>query len=136
MPNYSRVYTRTVKQYVYWFERDSIGIALYDPLRSEKNRFTSVDAAFKITLFYHKKADHFKTLEDDTGGMGDQSELPGQFHQYLVDKAIALGYETKPDMIQMAPYFNAKFEKGIKEGKTFANRGRVSGMRSVKPTNY
>ena len=36
MPNYSRVYTRTVKQYVYWFERDSIGIALYDPLRSER----------------------------------------------------------------------------------------------------
>ena len=48
MPNYSRVYTRTTKQYVYWFERDSIGIALYDPLRSEKNRFTSVDAAFTI----------------------------------------------------------------------------------------
>tara|TARA_R100000654_G_scaffold30173_1_gene54839 strand:- start:1781 stop:2191 length:411 start_codon:yes stop_codon:yes gene_type:complete len=136
MPNYSRVYTRTTKQYVYWFERDSIGIALYDPLRSEKNRFTSVDAAFQITLFYHKKADHFKTLEDDTGGMGDQSELPGQFHQYLVDKAISLGYETKPDMIQMAPYFNQKFEKGIKEGKTFANRGRVSGMRSVKQSNY
>lgn len=136
MPNYSRVYTRTTKQYVYWFERDSIGIALYDPLRSEKNRFTSVDAAFTITLFYHKKADHFKTLEDDTGGMGDQSELPGQFHQYLVDKAIALGYETKPDMIQMAPYFNAKFEKGIKEGKMFANRNRVSGMRHVQQNNY
>tara|TARA_Y100000004_G_scaffold125071_1_gene140673 strand:- start:7367 stop:7777 length:411 start_codon:yes stop_codon:yes gene_type:complete len=136
MPNYSRVYTRTTKQYVYWFERDSIGIALYDPLRSEKNRFTSVDGAFTITLFYHKKADHFKTLDDDTGGMADQSELPGQFHQYLVDKAIALGYETKPDMINMAPYFNQKFEKGIKEGKTFANRGRVSGMRTVKPTNY
>lgn len=136
MPNYSRVYTRTTKQYVYWFERDSIGIALYDPLRSEKNRFASVDAAFTITLFYHKKADHFNTLDSSESAMTEQSELPGQFHQYIVDKAIALGYETKPDMINMAPYFNQKFEKGVKEGKTFANRGRVSGMRTVKPTNY
>tara|TARA_R100000479_G_scaffold174678_1_gene123554 strand:- start:204 stop:614 length:411 start_codon:yes stop_codon:yes gene_type:complete len=136
MPNYSRVYTRTTKQYVYWFERDSIGIALYDPLRSEKNRFTSVDAAFTITLFYHKKADHFKTLDDNSAGMADQSELPGQFHQYLVDKAIALGYETKPEAIQLAPYFDNKFEKGIKEGKTFANRNRVSGMRHVQQSSY
>ena len=68
--------------------------------------------------------------------MTEQSELPGQFHQYLVDKAIALGYETKPDMINMAPYFNTKFEKGVKEGKMFANRGRVSGMRHVQQSSY
>ena len=36
MPNYSKVYTRTTKQYVYWFERDSIGIELYDPLEVKK----------------------------------------------------------------------------------------------------
>ena len=63
--------------------------------------------------------------------MDEQSELPTQFHQYLVDKAIQLGYETKPDMIAMAPYFEKKFEKGIKEGKTFANRGRISGRRRI-----
>ena len=51
--------------------------------------------------------------------------------QYLVDKAIQLGYETKPDMIAMAPYFEKKFEKGIKEGKSFANRGRISGRRRI-----
>ena len=136
MPNYNRVFTRTTKQHVYWFERDSIGIALYDPLRSVKNRFASVDKALTITLFYHKKADHFNTLDIGASAMTEQSELPTQFHQYLVDKAIQLGYETKPDMIQMAPYFERKFEKGIKEGKSFTNRGRVSGMRTIKPTSY
>ena len=49
--------------------------------------------------------------------MDEQSELPEQFHQFLVDKAIQLGYEQKPEMIQMAGYFNQKFEKGIKEVK-------------------
>lgn len=136
MPNYSRVYTRTSKQHVYWIERDSIGIALYDPLRSEKNRFTSVDSALTITLFYHKKADHFNTLDNASSAMTEQSELPQQFHQYIVDKAIQLGYETKPEMIRMAPYFEKKFEQGVKEGKMFANRGRISGMRTVKQNSY
>ena len=136
MPNYSRVYTRTTKQHVYWIERDSIGVALYDPLRSEKNRFTSVDSALTITLFYHKKAEHFNTLDSAQSAMTEQSEIPKQFHQYIVDKAIQLGYETKPEMIQMEPYFEKKFEKGIKEGKSFANRGRISGMRTVKQTSF
>ena len=136
MPNYSRVYTRTTKQHVYWIERDSIGVALYDPLRSEKNRFTSVDSALTITLFYHKKAEHFNTLDSAQSAMTEQSEIPKQFHQYIVDKAIQLGYETKPEMIQMAPYFEKKFEKGIKEGKSLANRGRISGMRTVKQTSF
>jgi len=129
--------SRITKQHVYWVERDSIAIALMNTNSSEKNLFTSVDAVHEITLFYHKKALHFgvdssgtSTLTDTTL-MIEESEIPTQFHQYLVDKAIQLGYETKPDMIAMAPYFEKKFEKGIKEGKTFANRGRISGRRRI-----
>lgn len=137
MSHRDRLNARQTKQHVYWVERDSIGIALYDASQNEKELFKSVTAVHTITLFYHKKALHFgvnsagsSTLES-TALMSEQSELPTQFHQYLVDKAIQLGYETKPDMIQMAPYFERKFEKGIKEGKTFANRGRISGRRAI-----
>jgi len=133
--NYSRVYNRSVKENVWWVERDSIGLALYDPLASEVNRFSSLDAAYTVTLFYHKKADHFATLDSSTS-MATESEIPVQFHQYLVDKVIQKGYETKPEMIQMAPYFERKFEKGIKEGKTFKNRNRISGIRTVKQHSY
>jgi hypothetical protein len=142
MAHYERLNGRQTKQYVYWVERDSIGIALYDSSKNDKDLFTSVDGAYTITLFYHKKALHFgvntdgdSTLES-TALMTEESELPTQFHQYLVDKAISLGYETKPDMIQMAPYFESKFEKGIKEGKTFANRGRISGRRRIVQHNF
>lgn len=144
--NYSRVYNRSVKENVYWVERDSIGLALYDPLASEVNRFTSLTSALTVTLFYHKKADHFGrqialdgTVTDTTNNanlMDEQSELPEQFHQYLVDKAIQSGYEQKPEMIQMAGYFERKFEKGIKEGKTYKNRNRISGTRHVRQSNY
>ena len=144
--NYSRVYNKSTKENVWWIERDSIGLALYDPLASEINRFTSLTSALTVTLFYHKKADHFGrqialdgTVTDTTNNanlIDEQNELPEQFHQYLVDKAIQSGYEQKPEMIQMAGYFERKFEKGIKEGKTYKNRNRISGTRHVRQSNY
>jgi len=124
------------KHKVYWIERDSIGLAEYDSTKTEKDQFTSLTSALTVTLFYYKKADHFNTLDSASSAMTEQSELPLQFHQYLVDRAVQLGYETKPDMIQMAPYFERKFEKGIKEGKMFANRGRISGVRHVKQSSF
>tara|TARA_B100001939_G_scaffold118047_1_gene102444 strand:+ start:2840 stop:3244 length:405 start_codon:yes stop_codon:yes gene_type:complete len=124
------------KHKVYWIERDSIGLAEYDSTKTEKDQFTSLTSALTVTLFYYKKADHFNTLDSASSAMTEQSELPLQFHQYLVDRAVQLGYETKPDMIQMAPYFERKFEKGIKEGKMFANRGRISGIRHVKQSSF
>lgn len=132
MPSYDKVFEKTVKQYVWWIERDSIGIALYDPLQEDKKRFTSPDAVYNVTLFYHKKADHFNTLDSGSSAMTETSELPTQFHQYLVDKAIQLGYEQYPDGLQHAQYFNERFERGIREAKMFANRGRISGNRQVK----
>ena len=134
--NYSRVYNRSVKENVYWIERDSIGLAVYDPLASEINRFASLDSAKTVTLFYYKKADHFNTLDKVASAMDETSELPVQFHQYLVDKVIQKGYEFKPEMIQMAPYFERKFEKGIKEGKTYKNRNRIRGIRHVRQSDY
>jgi|11BtaG_2_1085332.scaffolds.fasta_scaffold26623_2 hypothetical protein len=144
--NYSRVYNKSTKENVWWIERDSIGLALYDPLASEVNRFASLASALSVTLFYHKKADHFGrqialdgTVTDTTNTtnlMDEQSELPEQFHQFLVDKAIQVGYEQKPEMIQMATYFERKFEKGIKEGKTYKNRNRISGVRHVRQSSY
>lgn len=124
------------KQNVWWIERDSIGIAEYDPGASIAERYSSVTSASTVTLFYYKKADHFNTLDSASSSMTETSEIPVQFHQYLVDRTIQLGYETKPEAIKMAPYFEQKFEKGIKEGKMFANRGRISGMRQIKQTSF
>tara|TARA_R110000868_G_scaffold65399_7_gene195711 strand:+ start:41287 stop:41694 length:408 start_codon:yes stop_codon:yes gene_type:complete len=125
------------KHKVYWIERDSIGLAEYDSTRTGKNAYTSLTSALTVTLFYYKKATHFNTLGDsDSADMTEQHDLPLQFHQYLVDRVVQLGYEQKPEMIQMAPYFEQKFEKGIKEGKMFANRGRISGIRHVKQSSF
>ena len=124
------------KQNLWWIERDAIGIAEYDPGAEIASRFSSVTSASTVTLFYYKKADHFNTLDSGSSSMTETSEIPVQFHQYLVDRAIQLGYESKPEMLELAPYFEQKFEKGIKEGKMFANRGRISGVRQIKQTSF
>ena len=137
MPYYKNIYTRNIKQYVWWIERDSIGIAKHDGAQGEKNAFTSPDGIYKITLFYLKKADHFYTLDNDLSDiLLEESELPVEFHQYIVDKAIQYGYEETPENLKIAMYYDNRFERGIKEGKSFANRGRVSGMRSVKQHDF
>ena len=124
------------KQTVWWIERDSIGLAEYDPRLERKDQFKSVTSAVTITLFYYAKADHFYTLDHASSSMSQVNDIPVQFHQYLVDRAIQLGYETQSEGIKLASYFEIKFEKGIKEGKMFANRGRVSGMRQIKQTHF
>ena len=136
MPNYNQIYNRTTKQYVWWIERDSIGISLYDPMASEVNQFLSPSAVRTVTLFYYKKADHFNTLDSASSAMTETSELPTQFHQYLVDKVIQMGYEQKTDEIQKALYFEHKFERGIREGKTFKSRGRISGATTIKQHGF
>ena len=105
-------------------------------MEEQKDQFASPTDVRKITLFYHKKADHFNTLDDGSSAMTEQSELPTQFHQYLVDKAIQLGYEQTQDGVQQALYFENKFERGIKEAKTFKSRGRVSGATTVKQHSF
>jgi len=136
MPSYNQIYNKTRKQNVWWIERDSIGIALFDPQEEETKQFTSPTEVVTITLFYHKKADHFNTLDNVSSSMAETSELPTQFHSYLVDKAIQLGYEQKTEEVGKALYFENKFERGVREGKTFKSRGRVSGATTIKQHSF
>jgi len=138
--SYSKRYA--TNKWVWWTERDAIGIAKYD---SAAEKFYSASAdqhGKKITLFYYKKANLF-TIPSAVDGSGAStfswtatSEFPGQFHDYIVAKAIALGYEKKPEQLQIALYFHDKFEKGVKEGKKYAYRARAGTVKYVKPVDF
>lgn len=137
MSNYKRVNMRVTKEHVWWVERDAIGIALYDAGSDASSRFTSVDAVHQITLFYIKKGLPFFNLDHASSDIKtEESDLPTQFHQYIVDKAIQYGYEERPETLKIALYYENKFERGVKEGKSFANRGRISGMRTVQQHSF
>jgi len=63
-------------------------------------------------------------------------EIPEQFHQSLVNKAIAIGYETTPQGIQMAQYFNGKFEDDVKNGRKYAYRARTGTFKTIQGTDF
>ena len=138
--NWSNKYSSN--QWVWWTERDAVGIAKFTPT---SERFTSPAAGQdgkKITLFYYKKATSFTepSAVDSEGASTFSwtatSDFPGQFHDYIVAKAIALGYERKPEQLQLAMYFHEKFEKGVREGRNYAYRARAGTVKYIKPVSF
>ena len=123
-------------QYLWWIERGQFALAYYDPsVADPDNEFTSPDTAGKeIRLFYTAKDGPF--TDGTSIDLTETSGLPSQFHEALVNKAIALGYERRPDMIQMSTFFYGKYMDGVKEGKKFAYREYVGGDRSITPIDF
>jgi len=49
------------------------------------------------------------------------NQIPSQYHEVLTYKVIAMGYKDPRNMkIDAAQYFDAEYEKGVKEGKKFS----------------
>lgn len=132
--NHSKKYATT--KWVWWTERDSIGIAKYNPNSEKFSSPGSSQDTKKITLFYYKKATAFTEPSVNTFSWTATSDFPGQFHDYIVAKATALGYERKPEQLQLAMYFHEKFEKGVREGKAYAYRARAGSVKYIKPVDF
>ena len=149
-------------QHVWWTERGAIWLAYYDPSQSLISQYKSPsDSTKDATIFYYKKADPYKfenqSVDDRsvisglylespvTGSAGSykvgpafldqQSEIPEQFHEYLVDRAIQLGHEKK-GTLDVAQYYMMKFESGVKLGKRFAYQARSGTPVRVSPVDY
>lgn len=131
---------RTWKQsrWVYWIERDGIGIAKFNPVATkDSSSYQSPQDAREVYLYYYKKAAHFTLPSVNAATWESEThEMPSQFHQHLVEKAIAMGYELKPNGLGQAQYFEAKYEAGVRRGRKFAYRGRTSTIKTIGPTDY
>ena len=122
------------QDHVYWIERDKIGIAKYAPNEDKDNQFTGPAVGKAITLFVVKEATALTT---------DLTEVPGipeESHDALIFRAIQRGYELKMaqdiKVVQTASYFRAGFEKAVKEGKKYANKGRDGSSWHIKHHDF
>lgn len=137
----------SISQNVWWVERDSVLIAYYN---QDTDKFTSPsEANIKVTLFYIQRPDKFllkgESPERDGFVDGDsylgveldssvsvdnatfweqESEIPEQFHEALIARVVANGYERKPETIQLATYFLSKYDNGVRECRKYSYRGR------------
>lgn len=64
------------------------------------------------------------------------AEIPLQFHEAIVFKAIATGYLTPPNMQpDAAQFFSQEYERKVKKAKHYAKAHRVRGG-TISPVDY
>jgi len=150
----------SISQWLWWVERDSVMIGYYD---SSLDKVTSPSVAKTITLFYIQRPDKFLitgenperdgfSAEDtyldvalsnttppamlEANMLSQEAEIPEQFHEALVSRVIANGYERRVETIQLASYFLQKYEIGVKECKKYAYRGRDGSPIAIRTQDF
>jgi hypothetical protein len=126
------------QSYIYWLERDGIAIAKLNSDAAIDSRFSGPPVGKTITIFSVKSADDLST--DLTDDPTTDSGVPEEFCEAFVEKAIQKGYEVKmgqdPNMAGPAQYWEAKFEKSVREGKKYATKNRSSITGGIKGWDY
>ena len=68
--------------------------------------------------------------------LDQETEIPEQFHEALVNRVIANGYERKVETIPLSQHYMAKYEVGIRKAKAYAFRGRDGSQLAMKPMDF
>ena len=110
------------KDYFWWRKNDSIGIGYISD-----NALTAPSEAVEIKVFYGKALQELRYDE-----LQGSPQLPEQFHEALVYKAIQTGYERKPEAIQIAAYWKLQFENLLSRIQEFKNTSRTFATKLVR----
>ena len=127
------------KDEVYWIERDKIGIATLDrTATSITNEFTGPPGSKTVTLFIVSTDEQFHESTTSTGYIGplESPNIPTEFHEALTYKVLERLYAKNPQTIQVAQYWDVKWQRAIIEGKKYANTGRDGAAPKIKPAEY
>lgn len=150
-----------LSQEVWWVERDSLLIAYYD---AGSAKFTNLtDTSKKVNILYIQRPDKFLIpnetpardgfLASDTylgivlsnanpplattaTFINQECEIPEQFHEALLNRVIANGYERKVETIPLAQYFHKKYEEGVRKGRAYSYMGRDGSKISITPSDF
>ena len=126
------------KDEVYWIERNSIAIAKLDrTATSISNEYTGPDAG-TATVFAIKGDNDFGDTDSTSGKIGptESPSIPSEFHEALVFGVLDKLYAQNPSTIQVATYWNSRFNAAIIQAKQYANTGRDGAAPKIKPAEY
>tara|TARA_R100001244_G_scaffold115305_1_gene85501 strand:- start:41 stop:508 length:468 start_codon:yes stop_codon:yes gene_type:complete len=148
-----------ISQWLWWLERDALHLGYYS---SDTDIFTSpTTAGKKVTIFYIQRPDKFlvpgegperdgfeasdvylgvsldSNVQMATGNFDNQvAEVPPQFHEGIINRAIARGYEKSVETIKLAQYFDAKYDMSLRDAKRYSSRGRDGSQIVSKPMEF
>lgn len=125
-------YHATYSKMRWYAERKRLAIVSRDTKASTiDDMYTNIPTGSQIRIYGAKIPEHFSTTNDSL------TELPEQFHEAIVYKAIAMGYETPPNLQpELAQYFKSQYEVMVKEAKRWKKQSRVGGPRFLKPIDF
>jgi len=127
------------KDEVYWIERDKIAIAKLDrTATSIANEFTGPTGSISVTVFGILNDSDFGDTDSTTGKIGptESPSIPEEFHQAIAHGVLDKLYSQNPTTIQVATYWNSRFNAAVIEAKKYANTGRDGAAPKIKPAEY
>ena len=115
--------TTHTRDEIYWLERGGIAIGTGS---ETTNTVTGPTADLTVTLYVIKNGDTF--VNSDSGGTGqigylEEPDIPEEWHEGLLNYAIAKGYEMNPATIQPAGYFMKRYTDLVTECKKTSHKG-------------
>ncbi|MBC8553201.1 MAG: hypothetical protein H8D23_26575 [Candidatus Brocadiales bacterium] len=128
------------KRYVWWLERGKIAIAYIDSSRatypadfdgnefrysSSSGRIYSPHEASQIRIHYLRKAAALSAVSGSP-------EIPERFHRALVAQVIQHGYEKNPETLKVAQYWDAQYQRYLREGLKYSARDKVGGFKRMR----
>ena len=127
------------KDEVYWIERDALALAKLDrTATSIANEYTGPDGGKTVSVFTIKADDDFGDTNGVAGKIGpaESPSIPAEFHQAIAYGVLDKLYSQNPATIQVATYWNSKFNASVMEAKRYANTGRDGVAPKIKPGDY
>ena len=108
---------------VWWIERGGIAIGTSSELT---DAITGPVADLTVTLYVVKNGDTF--IESDSGLTGqigylEEPDIPEEWHDAILNYAVAKGYELNPEGMSQAGYFMTRYNELVSECKKSSHKG-------------
>jgi len=118
----------------YWYlYNNNIAIVEGDQNRTVGTTTTTVDT---ISEALEMRINTVALAEAFGETLSMSSELPLQFHEAILFKAISMGYQDPRNFLpEQAQYFKVEYENSKREAKKYAKRHRQSGG-FITPQEY
>ena len=137
----------------YWFvKRNQLGIVEDSTGGGQINgvvkKYQNVSGSLNVTMDVIKKQKHFNSTEvpslsndwhfEGSSAMDQKPhDIPEQFHEAIIYKAVALGYEIKADFDpNKVQYFEGRYAEAVKKAKAFSRRYYNGGTYRIKVQDF
>ena len=135
-----------VTEKVWWIETESetanevndpqLGLAQYSRI-DENVTYAHLSAGKEIKIYGSVYDESFISANTGTGiGLEESPNIPEDFHDALTHFVIMKGYEMKPEAIQLAQYFENKWNMCLSEGREYSNTDMQGSTPSIIPYDF